>query len=129
MKKRIKILLSLLLVLAIFYSILYSISPNIYIKKKLSFQNCVVSYEFYLFGKYINKKDGNTFYNTDNLHNAKVELALCLLDLYIKTPNKETENKLIDIALDLNKNLNQDIIDFKYVFVNRYELFKYNLVY
>jgi hypothetical protein len=104
------------------FGIIRDFGPNIYIKRKLKFKTCKSEYEFYLFGQH-KLYEGHFIDNNFTKHNALVELAECLIELYKIQQDKEIENKLIELAKSCNPNINYEQLNFEYIWTHRYEIF------
>ena len=122
MKK--KIIISFLIILGYFvlFGIIRDLGPNIYINKELNFKTCKSEYKFYLFGKH-KLYEGHFIDNNFTKHNAMVELAKCLIELYKIQKDKEIEAKLIELAKFCNPELNYKQLNFEYIWSNKDEIF------
>lgn len=91
----------------------------------LSFHNCKVEYPIYKSGEK-ELYSGHSVSNKWEFESAKRKLAICLCEEYLKNPNKEAKEKILEIyfekeeyfSKDVSKNLNLDTI-----LKNRNEIF------
>ena len=114
-----KIIVIIIFIVIGFWS-LYVVSPYIYLTRSLSFDNCSVSYRYYLLGR-VKLYEGHYITNEDEIFYANRKLALCLLDEYIKTNSNNIKVKL----LELNKTYssNRNIIEIDSIVKYRFKLF------
>lgn len=113
-----------------FFVLLISIFSVISCSKKdekgiLSFQNCRVEYPIYANGT---RKlyEGYSISNNWEFESARRELAICLCDEYLKHPNRETKEKILEIYREKEDFYSKDYpedLDFKIILEKRNDIF------
>ena len=87
----------------------------------LNFKSCHISYPIYANGEKL-----HSISNEWELESAKYDLALCLCEEYLKKPDKETKDKILEIyheEMTYYQNGYPENLDFNLILKNRKEIF------